>query len=386
MPPPLNRPDPASATPVFAEMAVGRHRLALLKDGAQTYPAMLQAIAGARRTVCLETYILRDDRTGQRFAEALAERAAAGVEVNVLFDAWGSRMSSAFLDGLRRAGVRTLAFRPIDLSVPLAKVAQRDHRKALIVDGEIAFTGGLNISDDYASPEDGGAGWRDTHLRLEGPAAVELQYFFLRAWLRSGGAPIDEQRYDYSGRRPDPAVQIISNDLPRRKHRHGIRNAYRVAIERARHRIWITNAYFLPPVRVIRALSAAARRGVDVRIMVAGTTDVPPVLLASRTIYGHLLEAGARMFEWRGRVLHAKTAVIDGVWSTVGSTNLDSQSLRKNLEVNAVITHSGFAAAMERMFAEDLAHCDEITADHWARRAWWEKAASWTAYLARDWL
>ncbi|WP_437765046.1 phospholipase D-like domain-containing protein [Sorangium sp. So ce281] len=379
----MSQPPPA---PAFAEMTVGAHRLALLKDGAQTYPAMLEAIAGARRTICLETYILRVDRTGQRFAEALMERAAAGVEVNVLFDAWGSSVSSSFLDGLRRAGVRSLAFRPLDLSAPLGKVARRDHRKALIVDGAIAFTGGLNLSDDYAAPEDGGASWRDTHLRIEGPAAAELQYFFLRTWQRTGGAPIDDERYVYAARRPDPAVQIISNDLPRRRHRHGIRDAYRHAIERARRRIFITNAYFLPPLRIIHALSAAARRGVDVRIMVAGTTDVPAVLLASRAIYGHLLDAGARMFEWRGRVLHAKTAVIDGLWSTVGSTNLDSQSLRMNLEVNAVVAHRGFAGAMERMFADDLAHCHEITAARWAERPLWERAASWTAYLARDWL
>ncbi|WP_437543948.1 phospholipase D-like domain-containing protein [Sorangium sp. So ce327] len=379
----MSQPPPA---PAFAEMTVGAHRLALLKDGAQTYPAMLEAIARARRTICLETYILRVDRTGQRFAEALMERAAAGVEVNVLFDAWGSSVSSSFLDGLHRAGVRSLAFRPLDLSAPLGKVARRDHRKALIVDGAIAFTGGLNLSDDYAAPEDGGADWRDTHLRIEGPAAAELQYFFLRTWQRTGGAPIDDERYGYAERRPDPAVQIISNDLPRRRHRHGIRDAYRHAIERARRRIYITNAYFLPPLRIIHVLSAAARRGVDVRIMVAGTTDVPAVLLASRAIYGHLLDAGARMFEWRGRVLHAKTAVIDGLWSTVGSTNLDSQSLRMNLEVNAVVSHRGFAGAMERMFADDLSYCREITAAGWAQRPLWERAASWTAYLARDWL
>ncbi|MGK4002553.1 phospholipase D-like domain-containing protein [Sorangium sp. So ce1036] len=382
----MSQRPPASTAPAFAEMTVGHHRLALLKDGAQAYPAMLAAIAGAQRTVCLETYILRSDRTGQRFAEALAERAAAGVEVSLLFDAWGSSVSSSFLDGLRRAGVRPLAFRPIELSAPFGKVARRDHRKALIVDGAVAFIGGLNISDDYAAPEDGGAGWRDTHLRIEGPAAAELQYFFLRTWQRAGGPPVDGERYGYDARRPDPAVQIISNDLPRRRHRHGIRDAYRQAIERARRRIFITNAYFLPPLRIIHALAAAARRGVDVRIMVAGTTDVPAVLLASRAIYGHLLDAGARLFEWRGRVLHAKTAVVDGSWATVGSTNLDSQSLRMNIEANAVITHRGFAGAMERMFTEDLASCREITVARWIRRPLWERAASWTAYLARDWL
>jgi cardiolipin synthase A/B len=376
---------PVERPAVFAEMQVGAHRLAVLRDGRQAYPAMLAAIAGARRTICLETYILRGDRTGRRFAAALAERAAAGVEVNLLYDDWGSSVSSSFIDDLRRAGVRPLAFHPIELSSPIAKIARRNHRKALIVDGGVAFTGGLNISDDYAPSEEGGAGWRDTHLRLEGPAAAELEYFFLRSWWRSGGPPIDEQRYGRGERRPDPAVQIIGNDLPRRRRR--MRETYRSVIERARQRVLITTAYFLPPLRLVHALTRAADRGVDVQIIVAGTTDVPAVLLASRTIYGHLLEAGVRMFEWRGnQVLHAKTAVVDRVWSTIGSTNLDSQSLRMNLEANAVITHPGFAAVMEAMFADDLAQCHEITAAHWAKRAWWERAASWTAYLARDWL
>ncbi len=375
---------PAESSNAFAEMSVGAHRLTLLRDGAQAFPSMLAAIAGAQRTVCLETYILRDDRTGRRFGAALAERAAAGVEVSLLYDAWGSSVSWSFLQGLREAGVRTLAFRPIDLAVPFEKVARRDHRKALVVDGRIAFTGGLNISDDYAPASEGGGDWRDTHLRLEGPAAAELQYFYLRTWRRAGGEPLDERRYTHDGRRPDPQVRIAGNELSRR--RRTVTREYRHAIHRARRRILLTSAYFLPPLRMIHALAAAARRGVDVRIMVAGTTDVPAVLLASRSIYGRLLAAGARMFEWEGRVLHAKTAVIDGRWSTIGSSNLDAQSLRQNLEVNAIVEHEGFAAAMERMFEEDLASCEEIHLDRWQRRAWWERAASWTAYLARDWL
>lgn len=372
------------SSPAFAEMSVGVHRLTLLRDGEQAFPAMLAAIAGARRTVCLETYIFRDDRTGERFGAALAERAGAGVEVNLLYDAWGSSVSSSFLQRLRDAGVRTLAFRPIAFSAPFERVARRDHRKALIVDGYVAFTGGLNISDDYAPLAQGGGDWRDTHLRLEGPAAAELEYFFLRTWRRAGGAELDATRYAREGRRPDPLVRIVSSDFRRR--RRAVTNEYRIAIERAHSRIFLTSAYFLPPLRLIHALSGAARRGVDVRIMVAGTTDVPAVLFASRMIYGHLLAAGVRMFEWRGRVLHAKTAVIDGRWSTVGSSNLDAQSLRQNLEANAVIEHEDFAGAMERMFVEDLRHCEEITADLWHKRSWLERAASWTAYLARDWL
>ncbi|WP_050436380.1 phospholipase D-like domain-containing protein [Chondromyces crocatus] len=345
---------------------------------------MLRAIARAERTVCLETYILRSDRTGERFAEALAERAAAGVEVNLLYDAWGSSVSAAYIADLRAAGVRTVAFRPFAVNTPFEKFARRNHRKILVVDSYVGVTGGMNIADDYASPEDGGAGWRDTQLLLEGPAAAELQYLFLRTWRRSGGPPLDDRRYGVEGRRADPQVRIVGTGLPRR--RRWVRDEYRHAIDRSTRRLWITNAYFLPPLRMIHAINEAARRGVDVRVMVAGTTDVPAVLFASRGIYGRMLKAGVKLYEWRGRVLHAKTAVIDGRWSTVGSSNLDAQSLRKNLEVNAIVEDERFAAAVERMFLEDLGSCEEITEKQWRKRSLLERAASWTAYLAREWL
>jgi cardiolipin synthase len=230
----------------------------------------------------------------------------------------------------------------------LAKMTRRDHKKALVVDSAIGFTGGLNISDDYAPVDLGGAGWRDTHLRIEGPAAVELD-------LRHGRADI--------------------------------RDMYRGAISGADERVFITNAYFLPTLRLLGNLTTAARRGVDVRIIVAGTTDVTAVLYASRALYNRLLASGVRIFEWHGRVLHAKTAVVDGRWSTVGSSNLDHQSLRHNLEINAVVEDIRFASMMEDMFASDLRHCREIKKDEWREAQLpWERAASWGLFLLRDWL
>ncbi|WP_235879747.1 cardiolipin synthase ClsB [Polyangium aurulentum] len=375
-------------SPAFSDLLVGYHRLRLLRDGEQTFPAMLEAIRRARSTICFETYILRDDRTGQRFAEALMDRARAGVEVNLLYDAWGSSVSNEFVRALRAAGVRAVEFRPIRFSFQSYKIirqlAPRNHRKSLIVDNNTAFTGGINIADDYASVAAGGEGWRDTHLCLEGPAAQEMQYFFLRTWRKAKGDPIDEPRYAHLGRRPDHMVRVVTSDM--RKGRTSIRDWYRNAIDRAQKRIYITNAYFLPTLRLLRELQQAARRGVDVRIMVAGTTDVTAVLLASRSIYGRLLEAGARMYEWKGRVLHAKTAVFDGHWATVGSSNLDQQSLRLNLESNVIVEDSRFAGAMEAMFQQDLEHCDEITSEEWRDRPLWQRAASWVAYLFRDWL
>jgi cardiolipin synthase len=374
--------------PPFAEVTVGTHQLALLKDGRQAFPMMLAAIARAKRTVCIETYILRSDRVGTLFADALIERAQHGVEVNLLYDAWGSSVASSMLDRLHRAGARTMAFHPMRFSGKrreiIARLTRRDHKKTLTVDSVVGFTGGLNLADDYAPADEGGGDFRDTHVRIEGPAAAELEYFFLQTWRRGGGAEIDSARYGGDGRRPDPSVQIVTSDERRR--RHSIRMEYLGAIRGARERILITNPYFLPTIRILHEFGEAAKRGVDVQIMVAGTTDVRAVLYASRSIYEMLLKAGVRMFEWRGRVLHAKTATIDGRWSTVGSSNLDYQSLRQNLEVNAIVKGRELAEALERMFAEDLTHCVEINAERWQRRSALNKAASWAAYLLRDWL
>lgn len=378
---------PLSRRP-FAELEVGAHRVSILKDGAQAYPAMLEAIAGAREFVCLESYIFCDDGTGRRFAEALCARARAGVEVNVLYDGWGSEPSDELLAELREAGVRVVAFHPIRVDGPLgrvlARVYRRNHRKSLIVDRTLGFTGGLNLSDDYAAREDGGNGWRDTHVRLDGPAAAELLHLFLETWRRAGGAPIDAARYRLDGRRPDPAVRIIGSELRANKKR--IRRAYVDAIKGARARIQLTNAYFLPTFPVMRALTLAARRGVRVQVILAGETDVKAVLLAARSVYGRLLRAGIEVYEWQGRVLHAKTAVVDGHWSTIGSSNLDALSLRVNLEVNAVIEDERFGAAMERLFEEDLPHCKEITLRDWRQRPLIDRFVSWFAFLFREWL
>lgn len=376
----------APSAAAFAEMTVGAHRLALLKDGGQAFPAMLAAIAAARRSICFETYIFRSDRTGARFAEALAERARQGVEVSFLYDAWGSSVSSATLELLHGAGVRTLCFHPLRfagrLRAAIGRVTRRDHKKTLVVDSEVGFTGGINICDDYVPHE--GPGWRDTHLRVEGPAVGELERFFLHTWRRGGGEPVNPALHTPAESSPATGISVLTSD--QRRGRMSISEAYRRAITHAKERILITNAYFLPEIRLLRALMAAARRGVDVRVMVPGTTDVLAVLYASRSIYDLLLDSGVRMFEWNGRVLHAKTAVIDGRWSTVGSSNLDYQSLRYNLEVNAMIDDPGFASALEAMFEEDLAHCDEIVSERWSKRSLWSRIISWGAYLLRSWL
>ncbi len=384
---PVLLPEPQTREP-FAVCVVGRHEVSLLRDGAQAYPAMLEAIGAARSTICLETYIFREDTTGLRFADALCERAQAGVEVNLLYDDWGSSISDALLARMHLSGVRTLAFRPVRFSGRLtpviARLKRRNHRKSLVVDGEVGFTGGLNISDDYAAVSDGGQGWRDTHVRIRGPAVHELERLFLATWREHKGAKLTESRYVRQPEPSDGLVRIIGNDF--REDRKDIRRAYVTAIHRAKRRIHLTHAYFVPPARVIRALQKAARRGVEVSVILAATTDVKLVLYAARGLYGKLLKSGVRVFEWRGRVLHAKTAVVDGKWATIGSANLDALSLRQNLEVNAVFEDERFGAAVEAMFTEDLYQCDQMTLERWKARPWYERLLTWIAYQLRHWL
>lgn len=380
--------DSRDPTQPYAVVQVGDHRLTLLRDGVQAFPAMLEAIRSARSTICLESYIFREDLTGNLFADALIERAQAGVEVNLSYDAWGSPLSARFLERLMDGGVRFLSYNPVAISKRFTRLGsriwRRNHRKILVVDGKVGFTGGLNIGDDYAPRAAGGDGWRDTHLRIEGPAVLELQFLFLDVWRREGGAPLDEARYRSEGRRPDPKVRIIGNHF--RAERMMIRDAYYRAFSEAKERIWFTMAYFMPSRGLVRRIKKAARRGVDVRLILAGTTDIPPARYAAQGFYASLLKAGVRIFEFQGRVLHAKTAQVDGRWATIGSSNLDGLSLRVNLEANAVIEDPAFVREMDRLFLDDLAECVEMDWERYRRRPFLDKALSSLLSIFRRWL
>lgn len=374
---------------VFAEVSVGENTIALLKDGAQVYPAMLRAIASARSTICLETYIFRDDTTGRRFIEALKERARAGVETLVMYDDWGSSLAASTVVEMRDAGIRVVAFRPFQWAGSLGRVfahlSRRNHRKSLIIDGAIAFAGGLNISNEYAAVADGGDGWRDTHVRLCGPVATELESLFLKTWNRNRGvAHYQSHRFERARANHDSRISILSNDFA--SSRKDIRRAYIAAISKAQHSVLLTNAYFLPPAKIMKVLTAAARRGVRVGIILGAKTDVKLVLWAARGTYRRMLKAGIELYEFNERILHAKTGVIDGAWVTVGSSNLDALSLRKNLEVNAFIHDPALGAAMERLFAEDIAVSERMTLESVRRFGFWQRLASWVASHFRQWL
>jgi cardiolipin synthase len=267
----------------------------------------------------------------------------------------------------------------------LAKLQRRNHRKSLVVDGKVGFTGGLNISDDYAAPVDGGRGWRDTHVRIVGPTALELERLFLQTWRRHRGPRFDQEAFNRPGGAACAGIKIVGNDFALDS--KAIRRAYTEAFNRAASHIYLTHAYFLPPSRLLKALVSAARRGVRVVVILAGTTDVLMVLYAARGLYPRLLRAGVEVYEWNnGRVLHAKTAVADGMWATVGSSNLDPLSLRQNLEVNAIVLDAPFAAALERMFYEDLEQCVRVTKETVREWGLFQRLASWIAFRLRYWL
>lgn len=359
----------------------------LLVDGEETYGAMLAAIAGARHHIHLETYIIENDETGNRIADALIESRRAGVEVRLLYDSYGSTGSDGFWRRLRDAGVRTHAYNPPKPTENLAisEYGTRDHRKIVIVDGKVGFTGGINFYDAYATrrgeAEDTGLKaalpwfgsdnskltWRDTHIRIQGPAVAELRNVFAARWGQEV-EPLDDSLYF-------PELQPAGTEWVRVTVGLGGNDklsetyfAYLDIFEQAQERIWITQAYFVPDERFLETLAKAARRGVDVKVIVPGVTDVSSIVYAARHRYGDLLKAGVQIFEFQDAVLHAKTAVADGAWSIVGTSNLDVLSFLRNHEVDAVVVGRVFATQMEQMFQDDLERTRQITLAEWRNR------------------
>ena len=373
------------------------NRVTLLKDGPATYRAMLAAIVGARDHIHLETYILEDDEVGQRFAQALIDKQRAGVPVMLLRDSVGTmKTPAAFFQQLSDAGVQVLEFNPVN---PLRsrgdwELNQRDHRKLLIVDGRTAFLGGINISSVYSGGSfsqrsrlrpGGGPAWRDTDLQLSGPVVAELQKLFLATWVAQKGPPP-------VARNPYPPPEIAGGQVVRAigsspdEPYSLIYATLLSAIGSAETSVHLTNAYFAPDPQLLAALEAAAARGVEVKLILPSQTDSWLIFHAGRGYYEQLLRAGVRIFERRGVILHAKTALIDGVWATVGSTNLDWRSFLHNHELNAVVLGAEFGAQVQAMFDADLAASDAITLEQWTRRPLSLRAKELFARLWEYWL
>lgn len=369
------------------------NKVTLLQDGAATYSAMFAAIRKAQDHINFETYIIEDDEIGRQFASLLLEQQSRGVQVNVIYDSFGGiNTPKAFFDRLTKGGIQVLEFNPIN---PFAAkktpwlVNNRDHRKLLVVDGRTAFIGGINISSVYSSGPSSGrtakivgntVAWRDTDLQIDGPVVGELQKLFMETWKKQRGKPLAPRDYF-------PTLKARGNDIVRAIGSTPddpyslIYLTLISAIGNAERQVHLTHAYFVPDPQLLRSLIDAARRGVDVKLILPSHSDSDTTFHAGRSHYSTLLKAGVKIYERRDALLHSKTAIIDGVWSCVGSSNLDWRSFLDNDEVNAVVLGREFARQMQDMFAQDIDASKNIDLETWERRSFLLRLKEWGSSL-----
>jgi cardiolipin synthase A/B len=370
------------------------NKTTLLRDGPETYKSMYAAIGDAKNNINMETYSIEADEVGRRFADALVEKQKKGVQVNLVYDSVGSADTpEEFFRPLIDAGGNVLEFNPLNpLLVRKKWEVGRDHRKLLIVDGQVAFVGGVNISSVYSSgsfrskpPTKETKPWRDTHVRIEGPIVREFQKLFVASWQKQNGKPLDQSSFfppiDKKG---NEIVRAIGSS-PDEAH-NGIYVTLLSAIDSAKTYAYVTNAYFVPDERLLAALQNAARRNVDVRLLLPDETDSNLVFYASHSYYDELLSAGVKIYERQDALLHAKTALIDGIWSTIGSSNLDWLSLAHNQEVCAIILGQEFGDQMKTMFDKDIESSRLITLETWRQRSIIIRLKEFGARLLARWI
>jgi cardiolipin synthase len=374
--------------PAPAQPLVEGNRGRILIDGPRAHGAMFDAMAAARDHISLETYILDGGEIGERLAALLQKKVDEGVKVNLLYDSAGSiGTPPEYFDRLRAVGVEVCEFNPVS---DLSRVNNRDHRKVLVVDGRVAFTGGINISQAYAMgsgrarrtpAKETKEGWRDTQVQVEGPVVAQFQRLFLDAWALQDCGPAGPAAYfPRPARAGDTAMRAVraepGGDAAE------MYDALLTQIGGARSRVWLTIGYFVPDPGIKQALIQAARRGVDVRLVLPGYSDFWAPVYAGRSHYKELLAAGVHIHEWREALMHAKTAVIDSKWSSIGSTNLDWRSFVHNYEADLVVLDAGFAHEMEERFRRDMAAAVTIDPAAWKVRGFAEKVKEW---IARRW-
>jgi cardiolipin synthase len=366
------------------------NRVSLLKNGKQSYGAMLAAIHGAHDTINVEMYIISDGDIGRMFADALIERARHGVKVNLIYDGLGSlETPGSFFDNMRQNGIAIVEFNPLSPFQAehwsFRKLSHRDHRKMIIVDGRVAFTGGINISEVYASglrtstETTPPSYWRDTDIEVDGPAVAEFQKLFVQDWYHEGGIPLDPHRYFPKVPPQGKHIVRVIGSVPQQASLIYIDLIS--AVVNSETNVYITDAYFAPDRQMRRALERAARRGVDVRLLLPSQSDEPFIVSAQRSHYGGLLKAGIKVYEWSGKMLHAKTATVDGVWSTVGTSNLDWWSIARDNEVNAVVLSHHFGDDMNLMFKNDLEDSQLIDLAQWKERSLAERLREFFAEM-----
>jgi cardiolipin synthase len=371
----------------WPENALNGNSVELLRGGEEAFASMLAAIGGARDSVLLEFYAFADDSAGRAFADLLLEKVRHGVRVFLIYDSVGSILTDRdFFLNMAAGGVKVAEFRPVIFWKPYWNWIKRDHRKTVCVDGDSAFVGGFNITEYDAPRSMGGRGWKDTQAKVCGPAVAAVEALFWEAWNAAtpvSGGKVPALAVPEAEPAGEKRVSVVSAGGIRNV--RSIRRSYRYAIDRAQDYIYITNAYFLPDRLVYRRLIKAARRGVDVRVIAPRDTDHPYVRWASWSMYAHMIKNGVKIYEWQGPILHSKTAVIDGIWSSVGSHNLDHRSLHYNLEVNVNVYDRPFGAEMARAFREDLKRSRLVRLAEVRGRPLIAKAASKLLYLFRSW-
>jgi cardiolipin synthase len=343
------------------------NQVRLLKDARENFPAWLEAIAAAQRHVHFEMYFIEEDASGWKFADALAAKAREGVPVRLVYDWMGGfrRASRRFWNALRAGGVEVRCYNPPRPDSPLGWLS-RDHRKMLAVDGEVGFVTGLCVGQAWAGdPARGIEPWRDTGIEVRGPAVAAMERAFAAIWRSLGEALSGAGSAAPAAPAGEMSVRIVASEPATA----GMLRLDQLVAALARSRLWLTDAYYAGTPSYVQALRAAARDGIDVRLLVPHSTDIPILRPLSRAGYRPLLEAGVRVFEWNGTMLHAKTGVADGHWSRVGSTNLNVASWFGNCELDAVIEDDGFAHRMEQMYLEDLANSTEVVLDRRRRLA-----------------
>jgi cardiolipin synthase len=362
----VDSPDFRRSLEVLGTELSAHNRATLLRNGDETFGALLEAIRGAKSSINLELYIFDHGQTGAEFARAFAERARAGVEVRVLVDGFGSRLGD-LEDEMTAAGVRLETYKPLRI-YSLDRVGNRTHRRIVTVDGRIGFCGGFAIDDRWRGNARNPSEWRDTNIRVEGPVVAQLQHVFLEDWVHTTGEvihggkqfpPIDPQG--------ETLAQAVSSS--RTDQSSMAKLQYYMGIQAARKTIWIENAYFVPDSQIRQGLVRAAQRGVDVRVIVPGKyIDSPNVRLASRFHYGELLDGGVQIYEYLPTMMHNKVMVVDRIWTSIGSINFVNRSMKKNAEANISVYDRAFAGEVEQMIEEDLARCERFTKEKWKRR------------------
>ena len=374
------------------------NRVDVLVDGPQTYSAIEAAIRAAHRTVHIESFIFGAGEVGQRFADLLAQKRKDGVEVRVLYDSLGSRETPRkFFDGMRAQNIEVREFRPLSpIKTPeIWKLQNRDHRKIIVVDGQIGFTGGINIDSTYESastsrpgPKRGlEDGWRDTHIEIQGPAVTQLQRLFVATWQQAGEhtdfAP-DDKYFPQIKAAGDNLVTIVANDSE--SDDRSLYATYLAAFTHSTKRMWITHAYFAPNEELLASMINAAQRGVDVRLIVPSFTDSTVVLNATQATFTRLLKSGVKIYELKDALLHAKSVVIDGTVTIIGSSNLDMRSFLHNDEVNAIVISRDTAVRMEEVFQRDQKAARTVELKAWEKRSLWQRTKEFFVHMFSYWI